>query len=246
MATWFRAYAEARHNPKIQRLPPATFRAWFNLLCLTCERDGALPPVDVLAFELRMSVPATRKIVAELVEKRLLDVLGDGFLPHDWNERQFKADVSTPRVRAFRERRSKRNETVSGNVEVNGFETPPEAETNTEERSPPVAPPTTANGAARTGTRLPAGFVMPDEWMEAARAARDEFSLPPVNLDLEAAKFRDHWAAKSGKDATKADWRLTWLNWARRADAVRGPPAERPSEARAFMSAAARYTGRSQ
>lgn len=28
-----------------------------------------------------------------------------------------------------------------------------------------------------------------------------------------AGKFRNHWVAKSGKDATKIDWYATWQNW---------------------------------
>jgi uncharacterized protein YdaU (DUF1376 family) len=31
-----------------------------------------------------------------------------------------------------------------------------------------------------------------------------------------AHKFKDYWIAKSGKDATKADWLATWRNWVRR------------------------------
>lgn len=33
----------------------------------------------------------------------------------------------------------------------------------------------------------------------------------------ELAKFRDHWAAKTGQDATKADWMAAWRNWVRKA-----------------------------
>lgn len=33
----------------------------------------------------------------------------------------------------------------------------------------------------------------------------------------ELAKFRDFWTAKTGADATKADWQATWRNWVRRA-----------------------------
>jgi hypothetical protein len=33
----------------------------------------------------------------------------------------------------------------------------------------------------------------------------------------ELAKFRDHWTARAGAGARKADWEATWRNWARRA-----------------------------
>ena len=61
----------------------------------------------------------------------------------------------------------------------------------------------------------------------------------------EAAKFRDHWVAKAGRDATKTDWLATWRNWCRSDIAQRGPQlakhangfdrAERDAEARALL-----------
>lgn len=45
---------------------------------------------------------------------------------------------------------------------------------------------------------------------------------------LEAAKFADFWHAKTGKDATKADWQATWRNWCRNARASPGSSAAIP------------------
>jgi hypothetical protein len=45
---------------------------------------------------------------------------------------------------------------------------------------------------------------------------------PDVNLDYETAQFVDYWQAKSGKDASKLDWRLTWQTWMRRAQQSAG------------------------
>ena len=44
MARWFRFYNEALDDPKVQKLPPALFKSWVNLLCLTARHDGTLPP----------------------------------------------------------------------------------------------------------------------------------------------------------------------------------------------------------
>jgi uncharacterized protein YdaU (DUF1376 family) len=60
------------------------------------------------------------------------------------------------------------------------------------------------------GTRLPDDWVLPTELAEWAIRER-----PGYPILLEAAKFRDFWLAKSGKDATKADWPATWRNWVR-------------------------------
>lgn len=43
-----------------------------------------------------------------------------------------------------------------------------------------------------------------------------QMGLTIQEINHEAAKFRDYWIAKSGKDATKLDWSATWRNWIRR------------------------------
>lgn len=80
----------------------------------------------------------------------------------------------------------------------------------------PAAPATPTKRAHR----LPEDFTLPKAWGEATLA---EFPYWPADyIRLEAAKFRDHWVSKSGKDATKLDWMATWRNWCRNA---RGPAA---------------------
>jgi len=34
-----------------------------------------------------------------------------------------------------------------------------------------------------------------------------------IDPDLTSEIFRNYWLAKSGRDATKVDWNLTWRNW---------------------------------
>ncbi|WP_407965901.1 DUF1376 domain-containing protein [Bartonella sp. C271] len=63
---------------------------------------------------------------------------------------------------------------------------------------------------ANRGCRLPEDFE-PDYEFAIAEG------LPPERVNIEKAKFRDYWNAKTGKDATKHDWQATWRNWVRRA-----------------------------
>jgi uncharacterized protein YdaU (DUF1376 family) len=59
------------------------------------------------------------------------------------------------------------------------------------------------------GSRLPEDWKLPDEW-------RQETIAKGVNETLirhQAERFKNFWLAKSGKDATKIDWRATWRNW---------------------------------
>jgi hypothetical protein len=126
VSRWFRFYAEALDDPKVQKLDGDTFKAWVNLLCLAAKNQGYLPPIEDIAFGLRLSADGARTLVERLLSATLLDkesggVDGYRYAPHGWQERQYKSDTSTERVKRFR----KRSKTVT--------ETPPETETETED-----------------------------------------------------------------------------------------------------------------
>ena len=70
----------------------------------------------------------------------------------------------------------------------------------------------------RRASRLPEGWVLPDEWRHRAIDARHRHGMPAINLDLEAEKFANYWRAQPGAKGTKLDWAATWQNWALRAD----------------------------
>lgn len=147
-------YDELLDDPKVQMLPPETFKVWVNLLCLASRREGLLPDLTAIAFALRFDEKRTKKIIGELVQRQLINVTKNGFEPHAWRDRQYQSDVSTDRVKRFRERQKERegnvSETVTGNVsnQVSGngsqpvSETPPdtEAETDTEKKPAASAP----------------------------------------------------------------------------------------------------------
>jgi hypothetical protein len=63
---------------------------------------------------------------------------------------------------------------------------------------------------APDGSRLSAAWALPDDWRHWAAGER-----PDLDITLVADEFRDYWAAKTGRDATKADWQATWRNWIR-------------------------------
>jgi hypothetical protein len=127
MSQWFRMYAEVLEDPKVQRLSAEMYRAWVNLLCLACRMGGGLPGITDIAFALRMQESRAKATVAGLINAGLLEQDETGLRPHNWNGRQYKSDVSTERVKRFRER--------SGNVSQTVSETPPEADTETESES---------------------------------------------------------------------------------------------------------------
>jgi hypothetical protein len=102
---------------------------------------------------------------------------------------------------------------------------------------PPVAagkPAAHAMRPRKTGTRLPDDWALPKPWGEWALAEFPQWT--PDKVRLEAAKFADHWHAKTGAEASKLDWLATWRNWCRSDIAHRDDPkpmnghAPRPGE----------------
>lgn len=99
-----------------------------------------------------------------------------------------------------------------------------------------------ANAASPRGSRLPADWVLPKNWGEEALSEHPAWTAETVRF--EAAKFRDHWVAKTGKDATKLDWFATWRNWCRNArprplGGSRGPMSDADRDAANAQSTAA-------
>lgn len=118
MKLWFRVYIDLVDDPKAQMLPDALFRALINLWCLAAANGGLLPPVEEIAFKLRMKPDRAYSILGELRKARLLDDSETGTRPHNWDGRQFRSDTSNERVKRHRERRR--------NVTGNGEATPPD------------------------------------------------------------------------------------------------------------------------
>lgn len=81
----------------------------------------------------------------------------------------------------------------------------PEARSQSKKREP--------YGSPKKGNRLPSDWVLPKDWGEWAVGE----GLPELTVRAEAAKFRDYWVAKPGREAVKLDWFATWRNWVRKA-----------------------------
>lgn len=102
MSRWFRFYDDAVNDPKILRLSDNLFRIWVGLLCLASKNDGALPPTEDICVVLRLKPSQFDLAMQKLVIAGLIDHDGTKLAPHNWNARQYKSDVSTARVKRFR------------------------------------------------------------------------------------------------------------------------------------------------
>lgn len=110
--SWWRFYNTATDHPKVLLLTDAQFRAWVTLNSLASKMGGDIPDdMALIAMTLRKTVGKARDIVQVLLSAVLLDKTETGYRPHNWNEKQFKSDVSTDRVKRFRDKKRNVSET---------------------------------------------------------------------------------------------------------------------------------------
>lgn len=105
---WLKLYDEILEDRKVQTLSGDAFKFWVNVLAIANRQKvrGVLPPVEDVAFLLRLSVQEATANLAQLVALGILDETPDGLSPHNWAERQRKSDAtSTERSRKHREKR---------------------------------------------------------------------------------------------------------------------------------------------
>ena len=180
MARWFRFYSDAMRHPKVASLSDKEFRLWCDLLCVASERDGSIPSLADLKHILKRRLDHLSTGVERLISARLIVPLGDGYVPHGWDEKQYKSDTSTDRVKRYREKR---------NVSV----TPPDTETETDNTlskdSDAVASPDKVFWDMATSYLGPKSRGMIGKWIkdytrprvaEAIAAAQVERAVEPV------------------------------------------------------------------
>lgn len=184
---WFRLYRKIVESKKVHDLPPALFKPWVMLLACT-DDDGHLPSMEKLAFKLRVPQPKVSSAITTLAGLRFFDETVGGFAAHDWTDHNFDSDVSTDRVKRFRQQK------------CNALDT--EEDTDTEEKQ-------------QARTRLPDGFIVSPEWISDGQKARENASLQPIDLQFEATSFVDYFTGPDCEKPLKKDWHRTWLRWCR-------------------------------
>ena len=132
---WLRFYVRTLNNPKVQRLPGSVFKGWVNLLCLAKELDGDLPPLEDIAFRLRLSKTKARNLVKTLNDQRLNRRRPDARLG--------RYAVSLRLINRTGETSQGTEKETGSNVSSNGSETAQRRvdKNRTEETTPPIIPP---------------------------------------------------------------------------------------------------------
>jgi hypothetical protein len=107
---WVPLWNRTLSNRKAQGLSGDVFKTWINLLCLASasKKNGELPEVEQIAFELRLDLGVAISHLTELKKCGLIDVDPDGTRRiHDWDAWQLNSYKSTERVRRHRAKKKR-------------------------------------------------------------------------------------------------------------------------------------------
>lgn len=226
--TDIRLGTDCLRHPKIRklrrRLGADGIVALVSLWCFAGERrqTGTLDGMNAEDIALAGDWQGDQEVFRDtLIELRLLDADENGILSiHGWDEHQpwiiHAPDRTAKAKKASAARWGKKSDANACSEHAPSMPDalPADATSNAPSPTPsPTPSPSPKREAPRArGTRLPKDWSLPDEWKKWAAEARTD-----VDPDLEGQKFADYWHAKTGKDATKADWQATWRNWIRNA-----------------------------
>ena len=233
---WFRLYSSVLNDPKVQQLPPEMFKHWINMLCVASENTprGELPPLDDLAFALRIRRSTCEKLLKKLAEAGLIEEsfpevsgeFSESFPKvsiHNWEQRQRESDNIAARVEKHRRRKHAESDAGAiGNVTLQVTEVKRSVDTDTETDTDEETLSLSGNVVINTADAdaharaAPAAAAAEDhnDWteLEARRLAkRIAGRLRLTNPDIEAlmAVLRQHRYAPAWLEAEAA----TCVEW---------------------------------
>jgi len=231
---WVRLYRDAILKPKVGRLTLEERGFWASLLMLS-DDDGTLPSEEDVAWAARVSETEVIGLMSRLVTAGLVTRDShDGvttYRLHDWGDHQHASDAdptARERKQRQREREKAQKSAVTRDVTVgheNVTRTDTDTDTDTDKKdtslrsvaregdepAPPVVEKHQRASKAPAGSSWPPDAVIPDDWVRDAEAARARAGKTQIDLEPEAERFANHFAANGKR---MKDWRRAWLNWA--------------------------------
>jgi hypothetical protein len=228
--TWFKVDDSLHSHPKAMAAGLAPMGLWliagsWSNANLT---DGFVPDYMLPRF-----ADGTSEHAEKLVAVGLWRRAKGGYRFHDWHEYQPTRESRIQEREKWRDKKAKQragyNEKQSspsskavvspGDNEGDSLGDSPgdssgesrlsrsQSRSRENNQQPPVV------GGAKRATRIPDNWTPSNDLVAWAQE-----TCPNVDGRYETQQFVDYWRAKSGKDATKLDWDLTFQTWFRRAN----------------------------
>jgi len=196
--------------------------AYLLLLMAYWRKGGPLPADDTRLANTAKATPAEWKRLRPVMLEFFAEV--DGHWVNKRSDEEIAKAVARTNAKAEAGKRG-----AAKRWQTDGTAMPPPlAEAMTKNSSSPSPSQEFPNGNSKEGERAsaprpkagrwPIDGVVSETWISKAETARADHKLPPIDLRLEAEKFANYWASKSGGSATKTDWERTWINWILKAE----------------------------
>jgi hypothetical protein len=202
-------------------LPGDLFKVWQILQWVAADhdKDGALPSLDDCAYTMRKDEEWLLPLVTQLVERELIDKVGDEYRMHDWDEWQVRKPSDEPdavlaRVRKHRGQPSPDVTPRNALQSVTDVVTPSNArnavktrldETREEEiKKPPVSLRSTSPRGARIPAHWPSDALLPEMIAYGA-----EHGIGEKETLAHIREYHDWWS-QATKNATSLDWVKRW------------------------------------
>lgn len=116
MKFWIKLYAEMLRDRKVAELPDRLWRRFVEMILFAGEKDenGDLPPLEDMAWTLRIEASELEGELKELCDKGLLEFVASGYYIPRFDERQSAMDRASY-MRKYRKTKSKQayNEIIS-------------------------------------------------------------------------------------------------------------------------------------
>ncbi len=182
--------------------------AYLLLIMTYWQRGEALPDDERKLMRIARVTPDEWEDVREDMAE-FFDISG-GL----WRHKRIDAELAKVAQKSESARAARMSREPQGNVQrtSNGRATDVKRTSNHTDTDTDIKPPSPIGDAPpkprATGSRLPEDW-QPDDSLLTWAAAKH----PEIDVRRETEKFRNHFHAKTGKDATKLDWGKTWQNW---------------------------------
>lgn len=209
---WFRMHTSLVDSIKVGTLGDSAFRTYVELLCLAGEKDDSgRTGVEekTINWRLRRDVTVT---LHELFHAGLVTSQPDGeFVIEGWNERQFKADNSAERTRAWRaSKKSGAPKSLKDKGASVGVTTPNVTVTSPSQKCDSLEQNRTEQ--SRTEERTP--LLVPDGTPAEPSSVKDKVDVPDCPHDEIVAAYHELLPANpvvvEWTDARKAMLRQRW------------------------------------
>ena len=234
MSGWIKMGVHLRTHPKVVRMASALradrLRVVGGLWAVWCifdahTDDGLLEGYTLQAIDDDLG---WKGFASAMQSIGWLEVCDGGLLAPDYDEHngpsakrrasetkrkaESRQEASDDRTKAERIADNKRKK--SGQMSASDADTlRAREEKRREEEKEEHTPPASRVPPGRRGSRLPPDWTPGDSGF----AFASQHGLANGKAHAELERFRDHWAAKTGQGATKADWQAAWRNWVRKA-----------------------------